>query len=111
MCGGYGPAAAPATERVAEPINRLAKFVVSNTLESAPWGDTEIEILRGDGVESVRALKDRFAHVVVWGSLTRADALFEAGLVDQLRLRLVPVLIGEGRSFTPRDLGERRLRL
>ena len=40
-----------------------------------------------------------------------ADALFEAGLVDQLRLRILPVLIGEGRSFTPASLGERRLAL
>jgi len=47
----------------------------------------------------------------VWGSLTLADALFEAGLVDQLRLRVVPVLIGAGRSFTPDRLGERRLAL
>ncbi len=107
----YWPTADPAKDRVAEPINRLPKFVISNTLETAPWGDSEIEILRGDGADSTRALKDRFDHVVVWGSLTLADALFEAGLVDQLRLRLVPVLIGEGRSFTPERLGERRLAL
>jgi riboflavin biosynthesis pyrimidine reductase len=44
-------------------------------------------------------------------SLTLADALFTAGLVDQLRLRIVPVLIGDGRSLTPANLGERRLRL
>jgi dihydrofolate reductase len=111
MFAGYWPDADPATERVAEPINRLPKFVVSNSLDRAPWGDGEIEILRGDGAESVGALKDRYRHIIVWGSLTLADALFEAGLVDQLRLRLVPVLIGEGRSFTPERLGERRLAL
>ena len=49
--------------------------------------------------------------IVVWGSFMLADALFAAGLVDDLRLRVVPVLIGEGRSFTPADLGERRLEL
>jgi dihydrofolate reductase len=111
MFASYWPKADPAKERVAEPINRLPKFVVSNTLDAAPWGDGEIEVLRGDGAEATRALKDRFDHVIVWGSLTLADALFEAGLVDQLRLRIVPVLIGEGRSFTPTRLGERRLAL
>ena len=35
----YWPTADPEVERVAEPINRLPKFVVSNTLDSAPWGD------------------------------------------------------------------------
>ena len=111
MFADYWPNADPKVERVAEPIARLPKFVVSNTLEAAPWGDGEIAILRGDGAEAARALKDRFDHIIVWGSLTLADALFEAGLVDQLRLRLVPVLIGAGRSFTTARLGERRLAL
>ncbi len=111
MFAGYWPNADPEVERVAEPINRLPKFVVSNSIDSAPWGDGEIEVLRGDGVGSAAALKERFDGIVVWGSLTLADALLEAGLVDELRLRVVPVLIGAGRSFTPADLGERRLAL
>ena len=111
MFAGYWPDADPAVERVAEPINRLPKFVVSNTLDRAPWGSGTIEVLRGDGTESAAALKERFGGIVVWGSLTLADALFEAGLVDTLRLRVVPVLIGEGRSFTPASLGVRRLAL
>ncbi len=111
MFADYWPQADPGIEVVAEPINRLPKFVVSNTLDRAPWGDGSIEILRGDGVESTAALKERFGAIVVWGSLVLADALLEAGLVDELRLRVVPVLIGAGRSFTPAALGDRRLEL
>lgn len=111
MFAEYWPKADPKVERVAEPISRLPKFVVSNTLDKASWGDGTIEILKGDGAEAAGALKERFEGIVVWGSLTLADALFEAGLVDELRLRVVPVLIGDGRSFTPASLGERRLGL
>lgn len=111
MFAGYWPQADPAVEVVAEPINRLPKFVTSNTMTDAPWGDGSVEILRGDATDTVAALKERFGGIVVWGSLTLADALFEAGLVDELRLRVVPVLIGAGRSFTPERLGERRLDL
>ncbi len=111
MFAGYWPTADPEIEVVAEPINRLPKFVVSNTLASAPWGDGAIDILRGDGVDSAWALKQRYGAVVVWGSLTLTDALLEAGLVDELRLRVVPVLIGAGRSFTPAGLARRRLEL
>jgi dihydrofolate reductase len=111
MFAGYWPTADPELEVVADTINRLPKFVASNTLEDAPWGDGSIDILRGDAATTVPELKDRFDHVIVWGSLTLADALFEAGLVDSLRLRVVPALIGEGRSFTPPTLGERRLEL
>ena len=111
MFAGYWPNADPDAERVAEPINRLPKFVVSNVLTDAPWGDDAIEIVRGDPAESVAALKERTSSIVVWGSLMLTDALFRAGLVDVLRLRTVPVLIGAGRPFTPADLGERRLAL
>jgi dihydrofolate reductase len=111
MFAGYWPVADPAVEPVAEPIARLPKHVVSNTLERAPWGDGEIEVLRGDAATSVADLKDRFDAIVLWGSLQLTDALFEAGLVDELRLRVVPVLIGAGRSFTPASLGQRALEL
>lgn len=111
MFADYWPTADPAVEVVAEPINRLPKFVMSNSLESAPWGDGAIEILRGDAAEAVADLKARYSRIVVWGSLILADALFTAGLVDDLRLRVVPVLIGDGRSFTPADLGDRPLEL
>ena len=111
MFAEYWPTADPAVEVVADPIDHLPKFVVSNSLAEAPWGDGSIDILRGDVVEAVTELKERYDRIIVWGSLTLADALFEAGLVDELRLRMVPVLIGEGRSFTPAALGQRRLEL
>lgn len=111
MFADYWPNADPEVEAVSEPINRLPKFVVSNSLDEAPWGAGRIEVLPGDGVASAAALKERFGAIVVWGSLTLADALLEAGLVDELRLRVVPVLIGAGRSFTPGGLGTRRLQL
>ena len=113
MFADYWPKADANIERVATPINALPKFVVSSTLQLAPWGkDGEVEILRGDGVAAVRALRTRIdGDLVLWGSLTLADALLRAGEVDVLRLRLVPVLVGRGRSFTPADLGQRKLSL
>jgi dihydrofolate reductase len=113
MFADYWPKADAAVERVAGPINDLPKFVVSSTLSTAPWGDDDcVEILRGDGVQAVRALRERIeGDLILWGSLSLCDALLRAGEVDVLRLRVVPVLIGRGRSFTPGDLGERRLSL
>lgn len=111
MFADYWPTVDRAVERVAELINRLPKFVASNTLAAAPWGDGGVEILRGDGAEQTAALKERFDTVIVWGSLVLTDALFAAGLVDELHLRIVPTLLGAGRSFTPGELAERRLEL
>jgi dihydrofolate reductase len=113
MFAGYWPSADPVAEPVAVPIRELPKFVVSSTLESVPWGeDDSAELLRGDGVAAVRNLRQRFTgNLIVWGSLSLSDALLRAGEVDVLRLRVLPVLVGRGRSFTPADLGSRPLSL
>ena len=113
MFADYWPSVDPAAEPVATPIRELPKFVVSSTLESAPWGtDDSVEVLRGDGVAAVRGLRHRFTgDLIVWGSLSLSDVLLRADEVDVLRLRVLPVLLGRGRSFTPSDLGLRRLSL
>ncbi|UNK48689.1 dihydrofolate reductase family protein [Lysobacter sp. S4-A87] len=113
MFADYWPDADPVEEPVAVPINTLPKYVVSNTLDAAPWGTRDsATVLRGDGVASVRALRARVdGDLIIWGSLTLCDALLLAGEVDLLRLRMVPVLIGAGRSFAPPDLGRRPLAL
>ena len=111
MFADYWPSADPTAEPVAIPIRKLPKFVVSSTLESAPWGTNHsAEVLKGDGVASVRRLRRRFTgDLIVWGSLSLSDALLRADEVDVLRLRVLPVLLGRGRSFTPSHLGLRRL--
>jgi dihydrofolate reductase len=103
MFADYWPQADPAVEPVAAPIRDLPKFVVSSSLAAAPWGsDQAATLLRGDGVAAVRGLRARIdGDLVVWGSLTLADALLRAGEVDVLRLRIVPVLLGRGRPFAP----------
>lgn len=106
MFAAYWPGADPRVERVAEPINALPKHVFSSTLESAPWGSFAPAVLeRGEATTAVAGLKRRYpGDLMVWGSLTLTEALFRAGLVDELRLRVVPVLIGAGRGVTPADL-------
>lgn len=113
MFAGYWPSADPAAEPVATRINELPKFVVSSVLETAPWGTNgSAEILRGGGVAAVRELRHQFTgDLIVWGSLSLSDALLCANEVDVLRLRVLPVLLGRGRSFAPPDLGLRRLSL
>jgi len=113
MFAGYWPTADAVAEPVATPINQLPKFVVSSTLASAPWGsEGSVEVLRGDPVIAIRALRERFdGNLIIWGSLSLCDALLRAGEVDVLRLRMIPLLLGAGRAFTPADLGLRLLSL
>jgi dihydrofolate reductase len=113
MFASYWPLADPNAEPIATPIMRLPKFVVSSTLNSAPWGaNGSAEILKGDPVAALRLLRHRFTdNLVIWGSLTLSDALLRSGEVDVLRLRVLPMLLGAGRSFAPSNLGARPLSL
>ncbi|MEX5271098.1 dihydrofolate reductase family protein [Kocuria sabuli] len=113
MFAAYWPGADGTIERIAGPINTLPKHVVSTTLDGAPWGTFAPAIVeRGDGARVVAELRRRYdGDLVLWGSLALADALFAAGLVDVLRLRTVPVLIGTGRPLAPTVPGDTRLEL
>ncbi len=113
MFADYWPKADPAKERVAEPINRLPKHVISMNLEQAPWGkNDEVTIERDSVTSTVVALRERYAKdIVVWGSLTLTEALFDENLVDVLRLRIVPVLVGAGRTVAPSDLDLTKVQL
>jgi dihydrofolate reductase len=82
----------------AEKFNSMPKYVVSTTLTDPSW--TNSTVLSGDAVEEVRRLKDGFeGQLQVAGSIQLAQALIEADLVDELRLMVFPVLLGEGKRL------------
>lgn len=112
MFNAFWPTVDSESDPVAVRINTLPKHVVTATLDEAPWGaGDEVEVHADGPVATAESLRDRYDSIVVWGSLDLTDALFDAGLVDVLRLRTVPVLIGAGRSFSPGIAGHRRLTL
>jgi dihydrofolate reductase len=86
--------------RVAARLNHGRKYVASNTLTSADWGD--VTVLRGDVVSQVADLKHvGRGELQVHGSARLAQALHDAGLIDEYRLLVFPVTVGAGkRLFT-----------
>jgi dihydrofolate reductase len=109
----YWPTASSDEEIIADRLNELPKVVVSSTLTDAPWGTWKpAEILRGDAVAGVERLKaDGGGNIVLWGSLSLAQALIGADLIDEYHLRLCPTLVGGGRPLFPSVEGDTRLRL
>jgi dihydrofolate reductase len=92
----------------AEKMNGMPKYVVSTTLEEADWNNTTI--LRD--VDAVRQIKDEVDGVIlVAGSATLSQALIENDLVDELRLMVFPVLLGEGKRLFPEGEAKKPLRL
>jgi len=94
----------------AEKMNTMPKYVVSSTLERADWQNTTV--LSGDPADSVAALKEEVDGVLlVAGSATLVQALIEADLVDELRLMVFPVLLGQGKRLFPEGETKHRLKL
>jgi dihydrofolate reductase len=85
----------------ADKFNNMPKYVVSTTLSDPEW--TNSTVISGDLAEGVARIKDEVdGDVVVHGSATLVQALLENDLVDELRLMVFPVVLGEGkRLFGP----------
>ena len=59
-------------------------------------------VLSGNPVPSVRALKDQQGKdIVITGSIMICHTLIKAGLVDEYRLFIYPVVQGRGRRLFP----------
>jgi dihydrofolate reductase len=91
-------------------MNGMPKYVVSSTLERADWENTTI--LSGDPVDSVATMKEKVDGVIlVAGSATLVRSLIEHDLVDELRLMVFPVLLGQGKRLFPEGETKHSLRL
>ena len=98
---GYWPEQSDDTTGVTDYLNRVAKYVVSATLDDPAWEPTTV--LPADRFEDeIRALKaEPGRDIVTTGSITLVHALIEAGLVDEYRLFVYPVVLGRGRRLFP----------
>jgi dihydrofolate reductase len=96
----YWPKQTDDATGVTDYLNRVRKYVVSSTMTEPGWENSTV--LSGDPVESVGALKEQPGQdIVVTGSITLSHTLIAAGLVDEYRLFVYPVVQGRGRRFFP----------
>lgn len=91
-------------------INRTPKFVASRTLKQLGWRDSEL--LTGDIVESLTNIKGQPGKdLLLFGSPGLASHLWRAGLIDELRMDMHPVVLGAGRPLLNEVAGRRLVSL
>ena len=104
MFAGFWPNVTAGPEKeFAGKWNALQKVVFSTTLKRAPWGSWgEATILHGDLAEGIAKLRQKPGKdILVSGSISLAQALIQANLVDVYRLVLCPTTLGAGRRLFP----------
>ena len=107
----YWPTATTDVEIVADRLNELPKLVFSNTLREAPWGKwPPARVVRGDAAAEIERLRAQSGkHMVLWGSISLAQQLIAADLIDEYHLQICPTMVGGGRPLFPSREGYARL--
>jgi dihydrofolate reductase len=77
-------------------INDGAKYVLSQTRERSDWKNTVFL----KTVADIEKLKNsEGGDIQVWGSRKLVQLLFKHDLVDELRLKIYPLILGEGKKL------------
>lgn len=81
---------------IAAALNGIPKLVASNTLESADaWANSDL--VSGDVARELARLKEtEGGEISITGSGTLVRSLLEAGVLDELRLLVHPIVLGAG---------------
>jgi dihydrofolate reductase len=108
LMAGYWPTAP--RDEIADQMNGLPKVVFSKTLQSADWSNSKL--VSGNAAEEISRLKQLPGKdLVILGSAHLASSLLSEGVIDEYRVILNPVLIGNGKPLFPGLKQEIRLKL
>jgi dihydrofolate reductase len=95
---------------LADRLNSLPKYVVSSSLQDPEWNNSTV--LKGDAVSEVSKLKQELnGEIVVPGSFELLRTLIEHDLVDELRLKIYPVVLGAGERLFRETSDKKPMRL
>jgi dihydrofolate reductase len=95
---------------LADRLNGLPKYVVSSTLEHPLWNNTTV--LSGDVMTEISKLKHELnGEIVVPGSFQLVHTLIEHDLIDEFRLKIFPVVLGEGHRLFSQTSDKKPMRL
>ena len=86
------------TGELADRLNNKPKYVISSTLQDPTWNNATV--LKGDVISEVSRLKSQIAgDIAIAASFQLVCTLLENGLIDELRLMIYPVVLGEGKRL------------
>ncbi|SFF19663.1 dihydrofolate reductase family protein [Spirosoma endophyticum] len=104
------PAASQSELDHAQWVEQIPKIVFSTTLPSANWHNTTL--IKDNVVDKVNQLKQQPGKdLVIFGSPGLAKSFMKLGLIDEYKLTLHPIILGEGISLFDSHTPMNKLRL
>jgi dihydrofolate reductase len=95
LLANYWPSS---NENLAPMLNNLPKIVFSRTLEKVEWNNSRL--IRENIKEEILKLKQQPGKdLVLFGGANIASTLNELGLIDEYRIIVNPVVLGNGKPF------------
>jgi len=86
-----------ATGAYGERINRMPKYVPTTTLQEAEWNAT---LIKDNVVEEVTRLKQESGQdILIFGSVELIHSLMQEDLIDEYRLMVFPIIVGNGKRL------------
>src|ERR1700740_1446775 len=83
---------------IAKAFNKVTKYVVTRSLDQLEWENSQH--LGGDVVDEVRRLNASDGPALhIWGSSELLQTLIAAELVDEYRIWVFPLVLGEGKRL------------
>ncbi|HLG78245.1 MAG TPA: dihydrofolate reductase family protein [Ktedonobacteraceae bacterium] len=93
-----------------ERMNTFPKYVVSTTLQEATWNNTSL--LKSDLATEVSQLKQQSGQdILIFGSGDLVHQLQQLDLIDEYRLMIFPVVVGNGKRLFREGSEKQTLRL
>lgn len=80
---------------VADKMNSISKIVYSNTLHKVDWKNTKL--IKDLSENEVKRLKQQYDNdIFIFGSANLASTFINLNLIDEYRLIINPILLGQG---------------
>jgi dihydrofolate reductase len=114
MFAEYWPRVTEGDEKeFADRFNAMPKIVFSRRIDRAPWGKwQEAKVVKTGAVEEVAKLKQRDGKdMIIFGSISVAQSLMNEGLIDEYRLVVCPVVLGNGRPLFREHVDQTEMKL
>jgi dihydrofolate reductase len=83
---------------IAKLMNNLPKIVFSKTLQKVEWENTKL--VKDDFLKAISELKKEAGKdIAIFGSSDLSVTLMEQGLIDEYRIMVNPIVLGEGKTL------------